>query len=168
MKGLMVIVIAVMTFSSCTRKTISSSCDIQKIYTGNSAKVTVSAGVWGTVSSMEGNCMPMVGPGPSSCKNCPVKRTVRIYQYATRSQATQSGTQSGFYTSISTPLIKEVETDESGFFQTELQQGQYSLVVVEDGKLYANISDGQGGLNPFTYNGGIKNVNVTMTYKAVF
>jgi hypothetical protein len=56
-------------------------CDIQKVYADNAARVTITDGVWGTVSSMEGDCMPMIPPSGSSCTHCPVKRTVKIYEY---------------------------------------------------------------------------------------
>ncbi len=99
----------------------------------NSAKVTIKNGVWGTVSFMEGNCMPIIGLN-TTCKNCPVRRIVRIYQYTTENQAIKSGIIS-FYDSFSTQLIKEVETDDNGFFQTELSAGEYTMVIIENGKL---------------------------------
>ena len=56
----------------------------------------------------------------------------------------------------------------AGFFQTELPVGKYTIAIVENGKLYANGGDGLGGLSPFTHTNGQTNVNVTLTYKAVF
>lgn len=142
-------------------------CNIQQTYTQNEAKVTISQGIWGTISSIEGNCMPAIGPGPSPCSHCPVKRTVRIYEYTLRSNAVQ-GTQPGFYISFNTQLIREVTTDNDGFFQTDLPPGQYSIVIVENGQLYGNGTDGVGGINPLNYTSGLINLNLKMTYKAVF
>ena len=77
---------------SCRKETkpISAGCNMAEIYPVNEGKLTIANGVWGTLSMMEGNCMPIVGPG-STCKQCPVKRTVRIYEYTTAAQATPSG-----------------------------------------------------------------------------
>lgn len=143
------------------------SCDILKVRAGNTSKVSITTGVWGTLSIMEGNCMPIIDPASTTCRHCPVKRTIRIYAYTTRNQAIASG-YGGFYDSFSTQLIKEKETDGEGFFQAALPAGQYTLAVVENGKLYANSADQQGGLNPFTIESSAKELNVAMTYKATF
>lgn len=159
-------VLLITIIQSCHKKTDSSSsvsCDMPKVYAINAAKVTVTNGVWGTIASTEGNCMPAVIPG--NCKTCPVKRTVKIYEYTTRSQASPSNA-TIFFDSFSTNLVKEVETDDDGFFQTELPVGQYTIVIVENGKLYSNGGDGSGGLSPFTKAAGNTTVNVTMNYNA--
>jgi len=161
--------ILTLLFLSCQKveKSPAVHCDIQKVYAENASKVTITSGIWGTVAFMEGNCMPVVPPASSTCKTCPVKRTVRIYQYTTFHQASPQNGQS-FYDSFSTPLVKELNTDSNGFFQTELAPGNYTIVVVENGKLYASGFDGQGGISPVNFTGGKQNANLTLTYKAVF
>lgn len=151
------------------KKEQSTNCDIQAAYINNALKVTVTNGIWGTVAFKEGNCMPVLPspPAPSSCKTCPVKRTVRIYEYTTRNQATPQSTEV-FYDSFNTQLIKEIETDNEGFFQAEIAPGNYTIVVMENGRLYAFGHDGQSGISPFNYAGGQQNINLTLTYKAVF
>jgi hypothetical protein len=144
------------------------SCNMPKVYDGNAAKVTITNGVWGTIANMEGTCMPVIDPANTTCKTCPVKRTVKIHQYTTASNATASNGSTIFFDSFNTPLVAQVDTDVNGFFQVTLPPGQYSLAIVENGKLYANTRDAQNGLNPFTLTGGAQKVNVTMTYKAVF
>jgi hypothetical protein len=42
------------------------------------------------------------------------------------------------------------------------------VVVVENGKLYTFGFDAQGGLSPVTVTGGKQNINLTLTYRAVF
>jgi len=106
--------------------------------------------------------------GSSGCSNCPARRTVRFYEYTLMSQAVKSGVYSDFFTNFSTRLVKEIETDENGFFQVALSPGKYTMIVVEDAKLYSNISDGQSGINPVTFNGGLQNVNFSITYEASF
>ena len=73
-----------------------------------------------------------------------------------------------FYDSFSTQLIKEFDTDADGFFQVDIPAGRYTIVVVENGKLYPFGLDGQGGLSPISFSGGKQNLNLTLTYKAVF
>lgn len=171
MKNIIKIVIPILVFLSCHKdeeKAIQANCNIQQAYADNAKKVTITGGVWGTVSSMEGNCMPVISPGPNGCRNCPVQRTVKIYQYTLSSNATPSGNSTIFFDSFSTPLVVQVDTDSDGFFQASVPPGNYTLVVVENGKLYANARNGQGGLNSFTLTAGAQNVNLTMIYKAVF
>jgi hypothetical protein len=165
--GLCLLAFAIYSCNKDEHKT-KSGCDIQQTYALNAQKVTITSGVWGTVSSMEGNCMPMVQPGISTCTNCPVKRTVKIYQYTLRSNAASSGTSSIFFDNFNTQLVASIDADEDGFFQANIPAGHYTIAILENGKLYANETDGQGGLNPFTLSTGILNANVTMTYRAVF
>lgn len=149
------------------RKQLSAAtCDIQKAQDDNALKLTIPSGIWGTVALIEGNCMPVIQPTSSDCKTCPVKRTLRIYDYTKTDQASPS--QSGsFYDSFTTSLIKEVTTDENGFFQTDIPAGHYTIVAVENGKLYAFGTDGQGGISPFTFTNGKQNINLAISY-AVF
>lgn len=162
----LVLAIAITGCKKCPHHDPDTVCDIQKTYTDNASKVTISNGVWGTVSSMEGDCMPMTSP--TTCKHCPAKRRVLIYQYTLLSQATPSDNSSVFFNSFSTQLIAQVEADDDGFFQATLSPGNYSIAILEDGKLYANGTDGQGGINPVSISGGLLKANQTMTYKAVF
>ena len=62
----------------------------------------------------------------------------------------------------------EFASDDSGFFQVDIPAGDYTIVVVENGKLYSFGFDGQGGISPLTYAGGKQKVNLTLTYKAAF
>lgn len=170
MKGIIYLLAFILVFSACKKESGPApvNCNMNQVKNGNIAKVTVNNGIWGTVSFMEGNCMPVAGGPTSTCKECPVKRTVRIYEYTLASQATADGTSTVFFTSFSTQLVAEVQSDDQGFFETSLAPGQYTIVVVENGKLYAPSRDMQGGLNSFNHTGGQTIVNFRMTYKAVF
>jgi len=168
MKKLFFWVVLSACFLSCKKQSDPPDCDIQKTYADNAAKVTLTNGIWGTVSSMEGNCMPSVPAGSSDCKHCPAQRTVKIYAYTLRNQATPSANSTIFFDNFSTQLIAEVNADADGFFQANIPAGRYSIAVVENGKLYANETDGQEGLNPITFSTGLQKVNVVMTYKAAF
>ena len=142
-----------------------ASCNMQQVYADNANKVTIATGIFGTISSLEGDCMP---GSDGTCTNCPAKRTVQIYQYALLNNATRSGTSNDFFYSFNTSLVAQAGTDDNGFFQINIPPGHYSVAVVENGKLYANQLDGQGGLNPITLVTGAEKVNITMTYKASF
>ena len=169
MNRLFTIVVLAILLNSCHKDNApQNGCNIQQVYSDNAKKVTISNGLWGTVSSVEGNCMPTIPPSTNSCKNCPVQRTVKIFQYTLLSNVTRSGNSAVFFDSFNSPLVAQVDTDENGFFQVDIPAGHYSVAVVEDGKLYANSLDGQGGLNPVTIASGTQNLNIAMTYKAVF
>ena len=120
MKSLSGLFIVIFIFFGCDKdRTTHTDCNIQQAYADNAKKVTITNGIWGTVSSMEENCMPVVPTTNSTCKYCPVKRTVKIYQYSLFSNATPSGNSTIFF-DINTPLVAEVNTDDNGFFQLNI------------------------------------------------
>jgi hypothetical protein len=61
-----------------------------------------------------------------------------------------------------------VDTDQQGFFQSELPPGQYSLFIRENVLLHANVIDANGGLNPVSITSGRQKSDLVMTYKAAF
>ena len=169
MKKVILMTLLVVCIISCKKhKCDPTACDIQQTYNENATKITISNGIWGTVSSMEGDCMPGMPPSSLSCTHCPAKRTVKIYGYTLLSQAIPFANSPVFFDSFSTNLIAQVNADDDGFFQLNIPNGHYTIVVVENGKLYASGSDGQGGINPIIFSGGLQNVNQIMTYKAAF
>lgn len=173
MKNKLFFLCLVIIFSSCEKQnneTIApvTDCSTSAGYTSFVNKISVVQGVYGIVHFTQGNCMPTIDRTPTDCQTCPVKRKVRIYAYTRLADAIVDPMQSGFFTSFSTRLITEVESDANGFFQVNLQPGTYTMVVVENGKLYAKNGDGSGGINPFTVDAGIKQVDISITYKATF
>ena len=169
MRKVFLISVIILSFVGCQKdKTAEANCDMQKVYVENATKVSITTGVWGTISSMEGNCMPMVGATNGSCKNCPVERSIKIYQYTLSSNATPSLNAVGFFDEFNTKLVTQIKSDKNGFFQANLPNGHYSIAVVENDKLYVTSYDGQGGLNPFILTSGAENINISMTYKAAF
>lgn len=171
MRQVYILLLLILLFAACNKHTDTmdqSTCNIQQVYTDNAKKITITQGAWGTVSSIEGNCMPTVPACNSCCSNCPVQRTVRIYKYTLRSNASPNPNNTSFYDAFNSPLIAEVHTDNNGFFQANLPAGQYSIAIIENGKLYCNSIDGAGGLGSFSVLTGTTNINVAMTYKATF
>lgn len=138
-------------------------CDMQVVYGENAKKVTITNGVWGTVSFAD---MPSVPYTPCKIRHCPVKRTVKIYQYTTTNNTVPNNPYGPFFDSVNTQLVAQVDADENGFFQADIPSGHYSIFIVENGKLYAdnNKRDNQGGLCPFSFTTGTINVNLVLYY----
>ena len=144
-----------------------SSCANSEGFAPIDDKIKITQGIFGTISFTEGNCMP--GLGPRDCRTCPVIRTVRIYKYTTISNAIKANNQAGeFYERFTTDLVAETKSDANGFFQLTLPAGNYTMVVVENGLLYAAFGDGQGGINPITVGTGRIETNFPIKYKAAF
>lgn len=110
----------------------------------NKDKPTITEGIAGTLTLIEGNCMPMI-PRNSTCREYPVQRTIKIYPYTTMQEVNQIDF---VYFTIDAAPILTVESDAEGFYQASLPPGTYSVFVQENGKLYANSFDGQRGINP--------------------
>lgn len=156
--------------TACDKKDTpaDTGCNINKTFEENEDKVSITSGIYGTVSMMEGNCQPIIEPG--ACTHCAVKRTVKVYAYTKISDAVKYNNSPVFFDSFSTQLIAETETDEEGFFQLNIPTGHYTIVTIEQGKLYANSFDGNGGISPFNLENAneLLKVNLTRTYNAVF
>src|SRR5688572_24995513 len=158
MNKLLALILLITIIQGCDKdKEEEPDCNMQEVNEKNANKVTIKNGVWGTIAFTEGNCMPVVDP--AVCKTCPVKRTVQIYEFTRQHQA-DPAIITRFYNSFSTRLVSEVITDNDGFFQTELPAGDYTIVIVENGKLYANNFDGGGGISPFKQGSGASKVNL--------
>lgn len=129
--------------------------------------VSISQGVFGNITFTEGNCMPGIGAN-RSCQTCPVRRMVRFYEITLEKDAVRAEPPGSFYLSFSTRLVGETESNLNGFYQINLPPGKYTMVVVEEGKLYASFFDGDGSINPITVMSGKKLADFSITYKAVF
>lgn len=128
----------------------------------NKSKISITSGVYGTLTLTEGNCMPMVG-GNNSCKTYPVKRKIRVYEYT---QLKDAEGYAPFFTKVNSRLIATSYTDDEGFFQFQLQPSLYSIFIEDKGKLYAAGLDGTGGVNSFTVSSGIEEINLNLSYAA--
>ena len=154
-----------------------SACADSEGFAPIDSKIKITQGIFGVVSFTSGNCMPRTItvpgsatiPDPRGCQTCPVSRTVKIYKYTTNSNAIKGNNQVGpFYERFTTEFVAETKSDANGFFQLSLPAGTYTMVVVENGLLYAPFGDEQGGINPITVSSGTKEINFRITYKAAF
>lgn len=123
-------------------------------------------GVKGKVMFREGNCMPAIDG--SSCKETYVSRRVMIYELTPESMAVPAPANSAFYTAVNSQLIASVSSDQFGRFQASLDEGTYSIFVIEDGLHYSNGWTSEG-IQPFTVDAGqVTDFNFLIDYKAVY
>ena len=96
----------------------------------------------------------------------PVKRTVRIYPLI---QFEDLKIENGLYTAVAEEPLTEIETDEKGKYSIQLSPGRYSILVVEEGGLFASIFDGQGNVQPVTVKENEWTLlDIEVNYKAAF
>ena len=124
----------------------------------------VAQGVAGKIEFSQGNFMP--GPGATSGTKTQVQRFVYVYKARKPAEGQNGG---GFY-----PMPKEKplfcgQSCKDGQFTVGLPEGYYSLFVLEDGKLYANGTDGEGYINPVRIEAGnLATLDIRINYKAVY
>lgn len=99
---------------------------------------TPEQGVAGLVTFHEGDFMPVTEPQLPNGSITPVERMVYIFEPTTMNDVVVDG-DGGFYSAVSTNLVKTVQSNEAGEFTVELGAGTYSLFVLEDGRFYANL-----------------------------
>ena len=124
---------------------------------------TIAQGVAGMIEFSQGNFMP--GPGVSGGSKKPVQRTVYVYT----ARKAQDGSQGGFHTIPKEKPLFMGQSCAYGRFTIGLPEGYYSLFVLEEGKLYANGTDGEGYLNPVKVEAGkLAQTDIQINYKAVY
>lgn len=128
----------------------------------------IKQGIKGKVVWLEGNQMPRITDEYETPrqKGEPVQREVYIYELTNTSQVKMEET---FYTKITTPLVKKVQTDKNGNFKAALEEGKYSVFVMEEQGLWANIYDGEGNIMPVEVNTGkVTSLKIEINYKAAY
>ncbi len=126
-------------------------------------------GIQGQVFWLEGNQMPqMMEDGKTSAKPAKkgVRRTVKIHELTHINQARLGD---ALFGDIETPLVREVQTDESGHFSVELPPGRYSIFTVEENGHFANILDLDSYINPFEVKEGEwTQADILINYQAAY
>ncbi|MHB1049069.1 MAG: carboxypeptidase regulatory-like domain-containing protein [Bacteroidota bacterium] len=151
------LVLIVISISSCKSPTEAEEIGIQE-------QPTITQGVWGKVKFWEGDFMPVTPSGKIS----PVERVIYIYQL-TSAQQVEQVYYSSFYRKIFSTVVDSGWSNSKGFFQFALPEGRYSIFVKEDSLYYANRSDGQGNIFPFTVKkDSLTEIEFDITYKATF
>jgi|GEM_PF-3235094 len=111
----------------------------------NKKKISITEGIWGTLVKTEGNCQPIVND--DFCKQYPVKREILIYEYTKMNETSHEFTH---FLEIYTKLVATTICDEEGFFEFALEPGKYSVFIREGEYLYANLFEGDGGIESIT------------------
>ena len=121
-------------------------------------------GIKGYVRLAKGNQMP--SPDVQRAEPAGIQTSLYVYELTNTSQVI---TQGAFYESISTKLIKEIRTDENGYFKTKLKPGTYSLFVKKGDLFYSNIFDEKNNIHPVVVKkGDWTEVNFRADYDAVY
>lgn len=121
-------------------------------------------GIQGHVYKVSGNQMP--SPDAPRSKPAGIKTTLYVYDLTNTSQVSEEG---GFYKTISTNLVKEITTDDSGYFKSSLKPGMYSLFVKKGDLFYSNIFDDKMNIHPVEVKKGEwKEVEFKADYDAVY
>jgi hypothetical protein len=110
---------------------------------------SITQGVYGTVIERYGDWMP---GSTADHGERPVACDVYVYEYTMLSDF--DGVYSVHYPidAIPKPLVAKTTSDSKGFYEINLVPGTYSIFLLEDGQLYANVADAYGGINPITIN----------------
>jgi hypothetical protein len=126
-------------------------------------------GITGTVTWLEGNRMPMMtesGKAEGKPKASPIKRLVKIYPLI---QFSDLKMEDGLFIAVAAEPIAEVETNDKGVYSIPLSPGRYSVLIVEENGLFANIFDGEGNVNPVTVKENEWTLlDVEVNYRAVY
>lgn len=124
------------------------------------------SGIRGHVYLESGNRMPTPeAPIPASKG---IKTTLYVYALTNIGDAEREGT-SAFYKSISTKLVKKVDTDEDGSFKVKLKPGTYSLFIGKDQLFYSSQFDEKNNIHPVEVKPGrMTDVVFKANYNAVY
>ncbi len=169
-KNLIFSICSIMILSGCNTSDTDSNNDDKKKVPDNFERVTISQGVWGNVRFWQGDHMPgTVGEGSSSGTITPVYRVIRVYKGTSINDNDSINASSSFYEHINSELVAVVYSDTTGFYQTELPTGVYSIFTEEDQGLYANGFNSELVINPVTIDeNSISQLDLDITYNAAF
>ena len=126
-------------------------------------------GIQGQVFWLEGNQMPQMAKEGEIVER-PVKKGVkRIIKIHELTHINQARLGDALFGDIETPLVKEIETDDSGNFSVELPAGKYSIFTVEEDGHFANILDLDSYINPFEVKEGEwTQADILINYQAAY
>ncbi|KQB99986.1 hypothetical protein [Pedobacter sp. Hv1] len=129
-------------------------------------KPSIKQGVFGRVLWVQGNVMPSPD-APNRGTGKPIEQTLHIYEITHLNEAEG---QAPLFTHIKTKLIATIKTNKEGYFQCKLKPGKYSVFTVEEeGKLFANLFEGNGEINAFEVKTAqVVTFPITINYKAFY
>jgi len=125
------------------------------------SQVTISQGIWGNVWFWEGDFMPRPESEPSHGTVTPVVREVFVYEPT----GVMPWTGGGSDIAVNTKLVAKTASNSTGFFQTSVPPGKYS-VFVKEGQRLIGSSD---GLNIVTVvPGAVSKIQLDILHNASF
>jgi hypothetical protein len=129
-------------------------------------KPTIKQGVFGRVLWLQGNVMPSPD-APNRGTGKPAERSLQIYEITKLDQVEG---QAPLFTKVKTKLVATTKTDKEGYFQCRLKPGKYSIFTVEEeGKLFANLFEGNGEITPFEVKANeVVTYHITINHKAFY
>ena len=158
MKNKILILVSFLLLFACEKDNYDWTNNITKLYQHNEKKISITEGIWGTLTQREGNWMPGANGNP---REFPAQREIAVYEYTTINEIIGEPTSC----EVLTKLIATTTCDKEGFYELNVDPGQYSVFVNEQGKLYTNILDGYGGLNPVVVeSSNISEMNLVIDY----
>lgn len=143
-----------------------TSLSLASCLTIKDGKPTIKQGVYGRVLWLQGNVMPSPD-APNRGSGKPAERTLHIYEITRLNEADG---QAPLFTSVPTKLVATTKTNSEGYFQCKLKPGKYSIFTVEeDGKLFANLFEGNGEITPFEVKANeVVTYHITINHKAFY
>jgi hypothetical protein len=102
-------------------------------------------GIEGSVYLSGGNRMP--APGHTRGPLHGVRSTVYIYGLTNINQVVRVG-QSPYYSAIQTELMRQADTDDTGYFKVLLPAGHYSLFTKKGDLFFASRMDDRNNIAP--------------------
>ncbi|HWK04564.1 MAG TPA: hypothetical protein VNS58_13080 [Puia sp.] len=102
-------------------------------------------GIEGIVYPVSGNRMP--SPDHKTSPPRGIKSTVYIFELTNITQVTRQG-QSSYYPVINTRLVKQADTDDTGYFKIKLPPGFYSIFTRKGDLFYASRRDEKNNIAP--------------------
>ena len=102
-------------------------------------------GIEGVARRIAGNHMPSprYHPGVPAGVRC----TICIFRLTRQDQATPAGG-TGLFSAVQTPLVRQVDTDDSGRFRILLPPGTYSVFTKKGALFYATRRDEKNNIAP--------------------
>jgi hypothetical protein len=104
-----------------------------------------SSGIRGFVYLVSGNRMP--APGLKSGPPKGIRTTIYIFELTNTSQVVRQG-QSPYYSAVHTKLVRQADSDDSGYFKLYLPPGRYSLFTKKKELFYAGRMDESNHIAP--------------------
>ena len=121
-------------------------------------------GIKGQLYWVHGNQMP--GPEKKHIPRQGVAREIYIYEVTSLPYVE---IQDGFYKKVHSRFIKSLFSKPDGSFKAKLPPGHYSVFVMENKGLYANIFDAENNISPVTVEPKKYSwITITINYEATY